>query len=421
MLKIRVKNSKYVFIVVLLLLLQVKMFYLLPFQAFYSINSNQQQILMVAIIFISIVLDKFRVMYWGRASFGRAIVYFLIYYIIELFISALKNGQGLIDAFIASNFYLVILMYFVLIRYFKNVELDNFWNLVVCISAMNIMVCWLQYLLSFKNIVFSHMNMGTRFGTTRIADMGETLTCFGIIICVALFVHSEDRKKRIGYFVVAFGGILGNLLVNKGRMTLVALFVAVCAMCIAKYKKNLAKVLFVIALVIIAVIIFLQTPIGKVYMNSFNLVETDTVSVRNREMAYYNEQTTANLGNFLIGVGFIRDDAAEKTLYLRGPARAYSRTDIGIWGLANGLGIVGVIWYLVVTLMIIKKVVVIARGKNQGNYLITLGLLVFSIMYIPTMIMMNPFSITTFTILLAIVDRQYLELSNRVSFKENVL
>lgn len=402
-----IKINRVSLLVVVLLLLQVKLFNLLPGNFFYSVNSNQQQILMVVIVVFTLTLYKFRVLRLGKKAYSSYIGIFIIYYLVELFVSAFRNGQGLAEAFIASNFYLMLLFYFVLLIYFRNKGQEDFYNIIANISALNILICWLQYFLAYIGIYFTQIDATQlRFGSIRIYDMGETMTCFGIIICLVYFINFNHKKKWF-YFVVACMGIVGNLIVSKGRVTLLALFVSSCVICIYRFKKNLAKVIGVILLIVLSAFAFLKTPVGQIYLNSLTDVETNTSNIRNRELEYYNDQTTENITNFVIGVGFIRDNGDAMSNYLKGPAHQYSRTDIGIWGLANALGIIGVIWYVAVTLNMVNKMRRISRLGGSDHYLILLGLMAFGIVYIPTMIMMNPYSITVFAILMALIDREY--------------
>lgn len=395
--------------VVLLLILQVKCFWILPIKGFYSVNSNQQQILMVLLIIFAIIRLEGRPLKQGTRSSKILILFFIIYYLIELFISAIKNGQGLLDAFIASNFYLIILGYFIWMYYMRTRNQEKFYNIVLIVSTLNIMICWIQYLLSFKGIYFTQMNfMNLRFGSLRIGDIAETMTCFGLIICVVYFLNNNNDKKWI-YLVIAVIGVLGNIIVSKGRITMIAVFSSISVILISKYKRNILKIMTTIFIIIALFFAFLQTDVGHTYLSSITASETDTGSIRVREMKFYNEQTKENL---LLGVGFIRDKGDDMLAYLKGPTRQYSRTDIGIWGVANALGMIGVIWYIILNIDMFRKIFLISKYKRDKHYLIIIGLMTFSLIYIPTMIMMNPYSITTLSILMAIIDWGLIETKN---------
>lgn len=393
---------------IFILLLQVKFFYLLPISSFYSINSNQQQILMVVIVVIGILPIIIAPRLYKMGSFSVFIKIFIIYYLFELVFSAFKTSQGLLDSLISSDFYLMLLFYFFVLSYITKGSRERFYKIIISVSSINIIICWLQYILSFRGIYFTQLNVDNmRFGSIRIPDMGETMTCAGILLCLILSLD-KNKKKRWLYFCIVFIGILGNLFVSKGRITLIALFISGCIIFILKYKKNMARIIAIIITIILALIIFFQTPMGNSYLNSMDDKTTDTGSVRSREIDYYNNQTKDNL---IFGVGFIRDKGETDNMsnYLKGPAHQYSRTDIGIWGLANTLGLVGVLWYIVVNLNLLKKIAWLSHEKQNNHYLVIVGLTIFSIIYIPTMIMLNPYSITVFSILLALVDRAILE------------
>lgn len=401
-------------VVIALLILQVKFFWILPIKSFYVVNSNQQQILMVLLVIYTIIRLRCRPLMQGTKSSKLFIMFFVIYYFFELFISAIKNGQGLLDAFIASNFYLMILGYFIWMYYMKTKSREKFYNIILIVSIFNMIICWLQYLLAFKGIYFTQMNFdNSRFGSLRIGDIAETLTSLGLIISVVYFL-SKDIKKKWIYMIVIGIGILGNIIVSKGRITMLATFVSICVILISKYKKDMIKTIAIIFLITTMFFVFLQTSIGETYLRSIGESETDTGSVRIREMEYYNEQTKENL---VFGVGFIRDNGDSMSSYLKGPTHQYSRTDIGIWGVANALGIVGVAWYIILTISMIRKIILISKYRKDDHYLIIIGLMTFSLVYIPTMIMMNPYSITTLSILMAIIDIELIEIKNLVKQK----
>ena len=406
------------FSISIILLLQVKALYLIPFDAFYSLNSNQQQILMVVVLIISLATLNFRPIIEERNGiFSQSIFLFVIYYIFELIYSSIKNGQGLVDAFVSSNFYLMVLFYYMLSYYFRKYGLQHFFKSVIVISLLNILACWGQYVLAQRGIVILHMPLESiRFGSIRIYDMGETVTCFGILLAYAEYLNSKSNKKWKLLLVVILG-IAGNLLVSKGRITILAIAVGMFAITLVRFRKNALKTIVGVIALVFVVVLFFQTPIGKTYYNSLSDSSMDTGAVRLREMSYYNAQTTSSISNFIFGVGFIRDNGDSISNYLKGPAHQYSRTDVGIFGLANALGIIGVAWYL---FQIIKcAYYIVASRKRCGNLLLCIltGLLMFNIVYIPTMITFNPFSITTFTILLSLVEYS----SRDIMEKNNVI
>ncbi len=396
------------FFLALILLMQLKLFYLPRSGIFYSINSNQQQGLMLVFTLLAIVALKFRPFIYAEKITNKYVLFFICYYFFELVVSSIRNKQGLVDAFISSNFYLAILFYYFLQYYFSRIGKESFYKYIVFLSFINIVICLAQYTLANKGIYFMNVSQSlTRFGTIRIRAVSDTTTCFAIIVCVVMFLSSTNKRKKWWYLVVGVLGVIGQLLVSKGRVTILAVFVGCCAVFISRYRKHLSKVLLSIALIVVAVTIFFLTPIGKTYYLSTTELSTEnnTGDIRLREIAYYNEQTVQHP---IMGVGFIRDNGDAMSNYLKGPNHRYSRTDIGIFGLANVFGIIGVVWFILLNIQLTKKLFYIRKHNGDDNYLIALGLMAYNIVYIPTMIMMNPYSITTLCILMSLIDTGYL-------------
>lgn len=392
------------FFVVLLLLLQVKFFYLIPFSPFYIINDNQQQILMVLIVIITILCTNFRpINNLKNNNFKFEIILFLIYYAILLIYSSIRNGQGFVSAFIASNFYLMILGYFVFAYYIQTEGLRKFDDKVLVIATLNILAGWLQFFLVSHGVSIMKASSNTvRFGTIRVLNMSETLTCFGILIAFSRFLFTKS-PNRYKYLLITILGFIGNVLVSKVRGTIIALFLGMVVLLFIKYRNKPLHNLIVLVFIAITVVAFFKTPIGQNYSSSLSNSDTDTISIRQREFKYYDEQTTSSINNFILGTGFIRDNGDVMSMYLKGPAHVYSRTDIGLLGIANAIGILGVIWYLCTLLKCginLCKILRISSNIDEAASLI-FSLFIFQVAYLPTMATFNPFSITTFVILMS--------------------
>lgn len=393
------------FFVIILLLLQVKFFYLLPFEQFYNINSNQQQILMVIVSLVTILFTDLRPITKLKTNkFKLAILFFLIYYLLELVYSAIKNGQGILNAFVASNFYLMILTFFIFSYYIQEYGIRKFNNWVLVISLLNIIVCWLQFFLGSHGIFITKISTDSiRFGTIRISDMSETVTCLGILIASSRFAFIRG-KNRWKYFLMMLLGIIGNLIVSKGRITIIALIVSMTVIFLIERRGKLLQILFFLLLSLVCIAGFFNTPIGRLYYSSLDSVETDTASIRQREYSYYNLQTKSSTSNFLFGVGFIRDNGDGMSVYMKGPTHDYSRSDIGINGIANAIGLIGAIWYIILLFRCGIYIYMSRKNVSKCTYSIIVSFFIFQLIYIPTMATLNPFSITSFTILLSFVN-----------------
>lgn len=392
------------FSVTLLLLLQMKFFYLIPVEQFYNINGNQQQILMIIVVLVTLLLMGFQPIVGLKPNhFSIGIFIFLIYYLGMLIYSAEKNGQGLVNAFAASNFYLMILGYYIFGYYLKVKGVRKLDNIIIVVSFINVLVCWLQFILAQHGVLIMKMSTDTmRFGSVRISDMSETITCFGILLAFTRYFFTKGlNRNKILYLIMIILGVLGNLLVSKVRGTLIALLLGIITIVFFRYKNKPLHSIVALILMAICIPAFFKTSLGQTYKNSFSSAETDTVSIRQREYTYYNSQTESSYSNLIFGVGFIRDNGDGMSEYLRGPAHVYSRTDIGILGIVNAIGIIGALWYLI---MLIKSGIYIFGSVNVTRNLASIAFasfFIFQIAYLPTMATLNPFSITSFVILLS--------------------
>lgn len=396
------KISKIYTLTIILLILQLKAFLLIPVDAFYTINSNQQQILMVVIIVGGLFITKLRSFKLVN-NYKYHIAFFLIYYAFELVRSGIENKQGLLNAFIASNFYIVILAYFLFNLFISKFGIKKLFNIIIILSAINIFLCWIQFLLLFAGKVFLHLNSeNIRFGTIRINEISDSLVCMGILISFYEIITHTKHWVKLKYFV-CIGGFSGCVFVGKGRVIIVALFVAGVIMLIDRYHKNFYSIIGIATIIVVFVLLFLATPVGRMFYWSMGDGENDTGSIRADEIEYYNEQT---MNKLLVGVGFIRDIDDEMSDYLRNGGHWYTRTDVGIWGIANELGLIGAVWYIFVLLKMIGQLRFIKKSKDS-NYCVLLGMITLILAYTPTMIMLNPYRITTFALFMSSIDCVY--------------
>lgn len=386
---------------VILLLLQEKFFYLIPLNGLYVLNGNQQQILMVLITIFSFIL-MFLVHKVKQTRFSSfALCIFFCCYLGAFVHSASVNGQSIVDVFIASNYYLMILSFPLFYLIIEERGLISFLKYIVWFAAVNIAVCWLQYLCAGFGFIFTKMSLeGSRFGSLRIWDMSETLTCVGVIVSLLFFLYNKTKYKYI-YLLIYIVGLLGNIYVSKGRIALIGIILASIIIILFKFKKNAISVFAVIIAILALFYVVPSTDIGQMYFNSFDQAETNTASVRMREYNYYYQQICSNP---IWGIGFIRDNGDLASVILRGPIGQYSRTDIGLIGVWDTIGLAGFIWFV---LMHIRFVYILFKRWayfKDFDKSILLSLLIFSLVLMPTMAMLNPFSITTFIIIFAIFE-----------------
>lgn len=390
----------------LLLLLQEKCYYLIPFSWFYVVNGNQQQIVMVLIsissFFLMLLMHKIK---QTKFAFIALSVFFCCY-IAAFAHSVNTNRQSILDIFISSNYFLMIFAFPLVFFVIREKGIISFLKEIIFLSFINVIVCWLQYIGAGFGFIFTKMNLeGSRFGALRIWDMSETLTCVGVIASFALFLYMET-KERYMYLFIYILGLLGNVFVSKGRIVLIGILLPSIFIALYKFKRNAISFFIVFIAILILLWTIPSTSIGKMYFSSFGQVETDTASIRMREYNYYWKQIYSNP---IWGGGFIRDNGDSASIILRGPTAQYSRTDVGLIGVWNTIGLSGILWFLLVHVRFLY--VLLNRWSYFSSFdrSILVSLLVFSIVLMPTMAMFSPFSITTFIIIFAIFENYALK------------
>lgn len=173
-------------------------------QRFYSINSNQQGILATITALLMVVLFYRRDPSYFKMFKNSIILFFLIYFI-EFGYSYFKYGQGAVNIFIASNHYIIILVYFALTSYFQEYGIKNFNHTVVNLSIINMGVHFLQYTLyryGVKFLFFDEENL--RMGNLRLSHAICAVSVLGVVIALAELLTSNNNKRR-NIFTVGLG------------------------------------------------------------------------------------------------------------------------------------------------------------------------------------------------------------------------
>jgi len=399
------KADPYRGLILLFLIIETCFFSLTIFgEAIYAINSNQQGILAVITVLVMLCLGRFKQFTLPNLLFGKVIFAFIILYIIEFVYSTWKYNQGAGNVFIASNYCLIILLYFCLAYYFRNYGVDRFNEYVVNISMINMLLHLLQYFLIKRGVVFLFFNdENSRMGNLRLGQATNAISFLGVVIALAEMLSKKDTHRIKNKIVVALG-VISFVYVSRGRAAIIGFFITCIAMICFTNRKNIVKILGVGVLIIVIGFCYLSfTELGQSYVNS--LSEEDTMSYRLVEMEYYWDQVKDNP---VLGVGFIRRMGFTwATQIITGPRYHYSRTDVGIVGFANIFGLLGIIWFIYYQIKIIKYIKKITVHNNSSFCLLIFGVFIWNIAYTPTMILFGVFSICIQAILMAYIDYYY--------------
>ena len=358
----------------------------------------------VICIFLQLGLTLFAPIKKKGAVFATNIFLFLIWYLFEFIFSCTKYGQGAVNVFITSNYCFILLLYFTVRYYLIYFSIDDFNEIVVSISLINMVLHLIQKVLypGFLFLFFDENNM--RMGELRLGHSTSALTLLGFFIAFCK-IMTPQAKRSIKHYLTVFMGIASTFLVSRGRFTIIAVFITIIYILCYVYKKNAIKIIFGALAVAIVVVVFLKfTSLGQSYMTSLTL--EDTGSFRLLEMDYYWNSLKQNP---IFGMGFIRQMGFvdQATHLVTGPNYHFSRTDVGLVGLASTFGLVGLIWYVLLLLKMRRMIWKKRTGMVNELEMLVRSIFVWNLIYIPTMILFGPFSISVFAIELAYIDYFY--------------
>lgn len=391
-------NLIYVFYV-LLLLSSVNFFSLsiLP-DIFFRINSGQQIILQVITSFVMVSFSIKKSLLMRKDIFRIYILWFWIISLFGIIYTINVMGQNAIDTLIASNYVLALLSYFPISLLISNNKMELVKKAVIIITLVGLTLIGIQYF-SLKISNYRFMNLDSdfsRFGSVRITQSSHILYYFGSLLLFERYI----KNKSNGFLLLFVYTLLIFLFVSKGRMLLIGLLVSCLCMYFYFYKKNIIKSFLFLLVLLLTFISFSNTSIGQSYLNSFSPnSQNDTASVRQREIIYYN---TMSEESPIIGNGFLRDvNGSVFQKILRGPTLQYSRTDVGIFGLFNALGLLGISWYIGVVLYLVWLFIKYRRSLAVEDGVLLIGMLVTLVSFSFTMIMTDPVRIIFLSHILA--------------------
>lgn len=402
----KIKINKILFVLLILSSVNFFSFKLLP-NFIFRINSNQQIFLSIIIIFIMIVINKSCLLY-KQDLFRTCILIFYISSMLSMFYTLFALNQSFWDTLIAGNYILGLIAYFPISYYLRNGGYFFIRKVIMVVTLVGLIIFLIQYILYSKNILIVSINEDDmRYGSFYISDLGNIIYTLGIFFYLEEYIST----KKIKFFFIFFLGMVEIIYVNKGRMLIVTFVLCCTTYILLKYRKNFSKLPLILISILVLFVLFLNSGFGETLIKSFDSgtgnVHRDTYSVRINEIDYYIASTKKSV---FLGLGFLRDKTGSYFEFLlRGPTLQYSRTDVGIIGLYNTLGILGVLIYslLVIKLFIFTKLKwkwILCNDKYI--YIIVTLLILF---YSPTLIMTDPQRIVSFGLILALFNFGNLE------------
>lgn len=391
-------------LIILILLVETKFIYLIPVPSFISkINNAHQKIIVVMIIITIVLLLSTKLLNQRYMIFTPVVLIFIGIYIIEIMLSYTNYDQGVLNAFIASNYYLIPISYFIYSYYFRRDNgLEKFKNIFINFTIVLSILFLIQYILINFNIKFLQIDFEqVRFGDLRIYESGNHFIKLGLIFASSNILSSRYNKKDI--ITVALC-TFNMIFIAKGRMAMIVIFISLLSMIMYKNKNDIVKFISTMVILIIIGILALQTDIAKTYIEASKVVDASYTN-RTKTIDMYIEQISKNP---IWGMGFIRDmEDSESTKLLTGPMGTYTRTDVGIIGFTNCFGLVGFIWYIGFIFSSIFYIIKIKKIVNKEENLDLIGILVMIIVSSISLIVTDASRIFLVPIFMANIDCLY--------------
>lgn len=389
----------------IILFVDLKFYYIIPLPSVIEqLNNNHQKIIIVLIVILVFSCFLFKLINLNNLIFKKSIFYFIILYLIELIISWYRHNQGLMNVFISSNYYILLLSYFIFIYYLrKNSNNKAFKEKIININVFISVLFLLQYILIKFNVKFLQINFEYyRFGELRIYEAASMFVNLGVILALGnLLKLKRGKKNNCKSILCIILSLINIIIVAKGRMGLLIILCTMILMILYRYRKNAIKIFIAISIIGVVGLLFIRTDVAQEYIKSSQIKDA---SITNRQGAInmYVDQIKKNP---IFGMGFIRDmDNSEAVLLLRGPKGSYTRTDVGIIGFTNTFGILGFAWYIYI-LIKFSYIILILHRKNVLNMnLELLGIFIMVILTSFTLIVMDSERILIMPIFMALLD-----------------
>lgn len=392
-------------IVFVILLLEVQLFSLLPYaEKIQKYNNPAQKFIIVIIILITLIILNKRLSINKKYLFKWNVIIFSIIYFEIIILSLIRYNQTIRNLMLNSNYCLVILAYFIFSYYLVDSKnLIKFKNIIIIMSAILSILYIAQYAVYEHNIIFLSIDLDAlRFNSLRISQLSDFIS-LGFILAYSNLINKEGigKKSKIVGLVAVIVDAYEIVFVAKTRVLLLIVVCAFLLMTFLRFRKE-KKVFMAIPIVIILAIVFYKSPIFDQYIQLSNY-DSYSAYARTYEIDYYMEQFYHNP---FFGMGFMvsREVGDENYYIARGPLGIAYRSDVGIIGFLNTVGIIGLIWYLHLLFKCLYYILRLFRKDEISKNIEVLGIFAYIILGSSTLIIMDPYRIMILPIFISIID-----------------
>ncbi len=389
-----------------ILLLDVSFFYLLPIDSISNVLSNYQKLLITIFVVFALVLTFFKTFKNIRYLFFYNILFLGFLYVSEVVLSNISYNQGIKSIIVSSNQYIVLGAYFLISYYVvKKSNIDTLEKIILIFVIALSSIFIIQYLIyKFDGNLFLFIDknralMSKRFGEIRIYE-STYFNIWGFVLAFGIALKRKSTNKKIA-IVACVVSFIQILLVSKNRMGLLIAILSCIYMILINLGKNRYFKYLIGSIIIVAVFGMFKVPVLNNFISTINLKD-EGIAIRFEAIEYYINQINSNP---FFGTGFIQVKENDDSFnFVRGEKGLFYKDDVGVVGIINTFGIIGLIWYLFLAAKIIKILFNIRNKNKEKNYIEIYGL---SLFILGGSAFMNPFDtqrIVLFPFFLALID-----------------
>lgn len=284
-------------------------------------------------------------------------------------------GQSILFGLFLQTRLLMIFSVFPIVALMKDKEnsFQNLWNWTKKMALLQAVINIVQLAVYPKIQFLTITSENIRFGSIRIT-YGYVLIAVALMMAFSEFLDKLDIKNGIYCLIYA----VDILFVCKTRMVIFGVAVAAVAVSLGKlkYKTGWKKVLVLVLLCGVALI-----PLSNRLTDLVDLTKQEVTTnsgnyvARTDEVAFY----TAQVKNPIVGRGYISPKTAGGEA-LDTKHGYFSLTDIGVIGLYTMNGILGIVWFLIIVLVLLK------RAKNSEYRVYGIEYVVYSLVVCLTLL-----------------------------------
>lgn len=320
--------------------------------------------------------------------------------IVEVILTYHRYHQPIIYTIIEGWFYIVPLVtYLTFCQLNKRIDSDEFNNILVNAG----LICSVIAIIAFCLYSFWEVNIlriptsnanSFRYGTIRFG-VGGIVFILSIIVSLSKIIHKTgSRKDKVNILL----GFIHIYFINKTRSLIMYFIMLILVIWILdRVKSTTLKVLLGTLTIVLGIFTFIVSD-GAIPTLA-ELAKSDiSIAVRFREMDFYWSQFTASP---IFGMGLLGPNKyLPHAELLFGPQGIYYRDDVGVIGLLNKFGILGIVWCF----GLLQKVRKQRQYKTNINTLILRNISVFLMVSIINLGFMDPQRVMYVFFLMCISD-----------------